>query len=134
MAQINIPENILDEMRASIRRGVPIRDKAIPAKLYVIGPLIVPTPIKIGIAVDPYKRLRGLQCGSPVELVLHHVEEMGEIAQRFEGALHRALRSKRCHGEWFDITALDAVGLIQHMLGLLSSVSKARRRKGHVAD
>jgi hypothetical protein len=54
--------------------------------------------VKIGVAVDPEKRMRDLQCGSPLELRLIRVEE-GERDRERE--LHEKFSSLQVRGEWF---------------------------------
>jgi hypothetical protein len=55
--------------------------------------------IKIGWALNPAKRLRDLQIGSPVKLkILATVE--GRRAD--EAWLHRVFHDSRRHGEWFE--------------------------------
>lgn len=58
--------------------------------------------IKIGSAFDIALRLQQLQDGSPVPLRLVGWVKAG--GEQLERALHRNLRSKRDHGEWFRIT------------------------------
>ena len=54
-------------------------------------------PIKIGRAVDPERRLRGLQCAHYETLTLRRVWP-GDWAE--EVALHRAFADFRIRGEW----------------------------------
>ena len=62
-------------------------------------------PSKIGFAADPKRRLRALQTGNPVPLVLHHAELIGRSAALVERIIHRALKSRRSSGggEWFEL-------------------------------
>ncbi len=62
--------------------------------------------IKLGRAIDPAKRLRELQVGSPVQLRL--LASAPETLRRTESALHRTFASSRSHGEWFRLTDEDA--------------------------
>jgi len=55
--------------------------------------------IKIGIALDPQKRLIDLQCGSPIKLRILAVREGGRSV---ELAYHRQFAAHRLHGEWFE--------------------------------
>jgi hypothetical protein len=52
--------------------------------------------VKIGIALDPARRLQSLTLDSPLRLVM---ELDGD--QHTEGLLHCALRRFHCQGEWF---------------------------------
>lgn len=55
--------------------------------------------IKIGRADDPERRLRLLQCGSPVILKLCH---KAEAPAEWEFRLHTLFQRYRKHGEWFE--------------------------------
>jgi len=54
--------------------------------------------IKIGIAINPKKRLRQLQSASPVKLHLLKIIE-GSFPEERE--LHKRFKDTRTHGEWF---------------------------------
>ncbi len=54
--------------------------------------------IKIGFAKDPFKRLRTLQTGSPLDLELFGYVAGTEVLER---RLHRIFERDRMHGEWF---------------------------------
>lgn len=55
--------------------------------------------VKIGFTRnDPARRVRALQCGSPVTLELHSYVRADES---FEQLLHNTFSPLRCHGEWF---------------------------------
>lgn len=56
------------------------------------------TPIKVGIARDPRKRLRALQTGNPQTLHLLYVVP-GD--SKLEANFHRRLKASAIHGEWF---------------------------------
>lgn len=61
--------------------------------------------IKIGVAKDISKRVKGLQTGHPKEMILVQYldfESKGE-AHAAEKILHCAFHDKRMCGEWFDI-------------------------------
>lgn len=64
--------------------------------------------VKIGTSVNPYERLRGLQCACPVELVLAGCRE-GTYAEEREIHLKHA-RLRRI-GEWFDDSILKHLDL-----------------------
>jgi hypothetical protein len=55
--------------------------------------------IKIGLAIDPKKRLQSLQCGSPIPLSILATTP-GD--KKLEYLYHLRLREHRLHGEWFD--------------------------------
>ena len=57
--------------------------------------------IKIGKSSNPSRRLRDLQVGSPVLIYL--IASAKESSLFNEKLLHRLLKSRRSHHEWFDI-------------------------------
>lgn len=69
--------------------------------LYIIGG--INKPYKIGITKDINQRLKTLQTGYPFELIIHHKIEMSsEKARLVESEVHKMLRHKQSHGEWFN--------------------------------
>ena len=65
------------------------------------------TPIKIGYALDPKKRLSSINSGNHVDMFVHYhvwVADM-RLAQRVEAECHRLLdkAGKRIKREWFSI-------------------------------
>lgn len=71
--------------------------------------------MKIGIASDPQKRLAALRTGTPFRLSLAHVEAIGEDlrAVSVERAAHAILSASRAHGEWFSVTAEEAIDAVR---------------------
>lgn len=55
---------------------------------------------KIGVAKNPEKRLKAIQTGCPVEVVLEHYE-MRDEAYKTETYLHMIFHKYKTHGEWF---------------------------------
>ncbi len=105
--------------------------------LYLIGPPDAAV-IKTGRSGTPEKRLRGLARGSPVRLVIHHVEPGLGIA---ETMVHKMLDDRRLHGEWFDFTDADPVRTVRDTLrtvpdlGWLWAVPRAyQARQDHPAE
>lgn len=75
----------------------------------------VGTPyLKIGITEDLPRRLSTLQTASPQDLRVICTLECGDIetAQRIEGMLHAYFEAQYVRGEWFSITAVQALALI----------------------
>jgi hypothetical protein len=72
------------------------------------------TPIKVGIADNPAKRLRNLQTASPFDLMLVHYFPMPsrEIASFVEKAFHSTQADRNIRGEWFDINFVQAMQLM----------------------
>lgn len=56
------------------------------------------TPIKVGVAKDPHRRMAGLQTGNPQELRLLHIIP-GD--HKLEASLHHRLKDSLVRGEWF---------------------------------
>ncbi|RSS59816.1 GIY-YIG nuclease family protein [Streptomyces sp. WAC01280] len=103
---------------------------------YLIGAEGSPL-VKIGVAVDPAKRLATLQVGSPARLAI-----LWTVLGDMERALHRSFSAYRVHGEWFDLTPLgDALTVVANAAGRLSNVSPVAQTndpvrldiKGHLA-
>jgi hypothetical protein len=66
--------------------------------------------VKIGISVDPNKRLASLQTGAPVGLRLLWTAPGG---RPLEQHLHGHFAERHVRGEWFDFSGCDAVDLIE---------------------
>jgi hypothetical protein len=77
--------------------------------VYVIGPEA--GPFKIGLSHNVERRLYDLQVGSPVRLLLMWKQRFQDRmdASTVEASLHRSLASFWCHGEWFKMSAEDAI-------------------------
>lgn len=79
--------------------------------IYVIGPDTGPQ--KIGISKDVNTRLRNLQTGNPLELMIHHTEEVDpDRVLLLEQKIHKELNHKRTTGEWFDLTWQEARDMV----------------------
>jgi hypothetical protein len=83
--------------------------------LYVIAATAA-GPVKLGLSMNPEKRVRQLQTGSALPLSIFHTEEVEDgrvkIAER---ALHQLLGHKRMKGEWFDMSVEQAVAEVIHI-------------------
>jgi len=104
--------------------------------LYVIGEPDRPVA-KVGRSADVRRRLRDLERGSPVRLVIRHVEPgLGGC----EFLVHRVLASQRLHGEWFDFgsddpgqamrEALRSLDELAWLRGLGAAADEARSDRG----
>jgi hypothetical protein len=70
-------------------------------------------PVKIGVAINSLERLKRLQTGAASRLRLAYVEPvLNGHAGEIERAAHQLLADRRAHGEWFNVTVLDARGAI----------------------
>ncbi len=76
--------------------------------------------VKIGVSVEPEKRLGGVQTGNP-----HRLELLASISGDRERELHEILKTDRLCGEWFTVTdrnrqtIADAFGIEPRKLGHL---------------
>ena len=89
-----------------------------PHYLYVIGKYTdLNGPCKLGISVNPDRRLKQLQTGQSELLTVHHREEApADKVRLFERLLHRDIHHLRLSGEWFDLTVEHAIQILQHTL------------------
>ena len=68
---------------------------------------------KIGISVDPKKRLKTLQTGSSGELIL--VESYkSDFFFKIETSLHNRYRHQRLMGEWFELGPIEVDSFIDN--------------------
>ncbi|MHC2016282.1 GIY-YIG nuclease family protein [Methylobacterium sp. CM6247] len=75
-----------------------------PAFLYVIGSR-EDGPHKVGLSVDPGRRLKGLQTGNPRRLVVKRAAPSPtNDASAVERYAHYLLRESAILGEWFNVT------------------------------
>lgn len=82
--------------------------------VYIIGP--ENGPVKIGHAVKPKNRLRDLQIGNHLLLILHATfwSRDRNSATKVECASHRTLDDMRLRGEWFDVDVITASTVIRN--------------------
>jgi hypothetical protein len=81
--------------------------------IYVIGG--TNKPYKIGITGNLEQRLKNLQTGHPYELKIHYIEEIPESQVRLlEQTIHKTIKYRKTHGEWFDIELEDAIAEVKH--------------------
>lgn len=84
--------------------------------LYVIG-TDKNSAMKIGYSKYPEKRLKQLQTGHPEELRLYYFQSVSsENVKLMEQAIHSTNRHKKIKGEWFNMTADDAIVEVQHAI------------------
>lgn len=82
------------------------------AYLYVIGGET--GPHKVGFTIKPTYRLTALGIGSPVPLTMKHMIPVPWVTRKFsEKYAHALLASRHSHGEWFDVTADQALAAIK---------------------
>ena len=87
-------------------------------KIYLIHCKVI-NLYKIGISINPRKRLKQLQTGTPYELSILYLHE-SECAYKIEKILHNKFASKkvaenfrfdfeRLIGEWFELSTKDVL-------------------------
>jgi len=79
------------------------KKQAYNQKLYLIG---CADFFKVGISVDPYKRLASLQTGNPHHCRLLAIWEP-HYAPGLEKKIHRLLECHRVRGEWFSFSVFN---------------------------
>jgi hypothetical protein len=90
----------LDRLRGFVELGDAASGSS-PRLLYVIRAEGMKR-YKIGISVDPERRIRNLQIGSPIRLEVISLRPL-RAARLVEMGLHESLAEHRAWGEWFDL-------------------------------
>jgi len=85
------------------------------SKVYVIVEADAEEACKVGVAANPYARLRELQTANPRRLVLAYTSrELDKpTAHRVERTAHRALSDHRIRLEWFGCLPETAIVAVQ---------------------
>lgn len=84
-------------------------------ELYVVGS--PRGPKKVGVANNPVLRLKQLRTGSSRRLELLFTTPAPDgIAVDIERRAHWLLREKKTHGEWFAVSAKEAIDAVQRAL------------------
>ena len=82
--------------------------------------------LKIGVAADVAKRMRGLRAMSLIPLYLFHVVScQGENHRDVEAAFHRRFAGQRHHGEWFHLRREQR----QEILGMEEAILSGLKRE-----
>lgn len=78
-----------------------------PSYIYIISDN---TAIKVGISIDPNKRIKELQTGNPKKLSILYTFKVPEnLVFKLESACHKALQCKFIkRGEWFQTSGFSA--------------------------
>lgn len=90
--------------------------------------------IKIGLAKNIEKRLKGLQAGNPIELKVLHSFSFTEYkaARAFETHLLRLYGHKRVRGEWFaNLTVNDLKTIHKHYVGFEDFYKQKKNQKNY---
>ena len=70
--------------------------------------------MKLGISLDPERRLGQLQTGHADHLHLYHTAPVPvEKARLYEKLLHRDIGYRRARGEWFNLTVEEAIAHVE---------------------
>lgn len=70
---------------------------------------------KIGISNNPKNRLKTIQTGSHNTVRLHHVSDVCSNARDVESSLHRIYKKERLQGEWFSLTDVQVVQVVDYI-------------------
>ena len=74
-------------------------------------------PVKIGYSSDPSRRLKELQTGYPTPLALRHQQKFPDAqAKLMEQLIHKTLRHRCSHGEWFKMSVEQAIAEVEFHL------------------
>ena len=107
-----------------------------PSYIYIAG--TAEGPVKIGFTSSPRSRINAIRNASPVPVGLLHCYMLNERPEGIEKTMHFVLRDKHLNGEWFGITAgeaLDALHKTAELTGVVltddapSSLNGATQRK-----
>jgi hypothetical protein len=118
----------------------PRRVADVPCYIYIlatIGKSGDCSPVKIGIASDPIKRLASIQtsCPNPIRMQTFFGQMHRDYARHIEREAHNLYKRKKLHGEWFDASPGDAVGLIADLIEVICTRDMAdeilRNSDGH---
>ena len=98
------------------------------AYLYVVGGAF--GPVRIGVAIDPRKRRRELQVGSPLKLELALA---WPCANRLDAdavveELYRRFAARRAHGRWYRVSAVDVRSALANPATLAAPAKAAAAR------
>jgi len=93
-------------------------------------------PVRIGVADDPRKRLRELQVGSPVALVLALAQPYASRrdAEAVLEALERQFADRRVQGKWYRLGAADVRSALANPATLTAPAAAAAARAAAAAE
>ena len=70
--------------------------------------------VKVGVSANPAHRVKEMQVGSPLKLVILRIVEE-EDAKGLEARLHGYFKKYHSHGEWFEVSTTKACTIFDHM-------------------
>jgi ribosomal protein L12E/L44/L45/RPP1/RPP2 len=93
-------------------------------------------PVRIGAASDPRKRLRELQVGSPVTLVLALAQPYASRldAEAVVEALERQFADRRAQGKWYRLSAADVRSALANPATRAAPATAAAARAAAAAE
>lgn len=102
----------------------------LPSFVYVLATIGAAgncSPVKIGLATNPERRLASIQtaCPSPIRIETYFGPMHREIARYIEQQAHRLYAKHKLHGEWFDVPPLEAAGLVEDLIREILSGDRA---------
>lgn len=87
--------------------------------VYVIG-VDADGPVKVGFAADVAVRLSALQIGCPDELMVHKAVSVPKVmADLVERAVHAKLKEHHRRGEWYNVTAGQAINAVSELAAFM---------------
>lgn len=111
----------------------PVRE--LPCYLYImatIGKAGDCSPVKIGIASNPEKRLASIKtaCPSPIRMQTFFGPMDRELARAIEREVHSFSAKRRLHGEWFDFEPSEAVHYVKAVIRVILTEETASQVLG----
>lgn len=77
-------------------------------------------PVKVGLAIDPDRRLKEIQTGHPVRLAIFAERQVkASLVRQIEHECHVRLKDLRSNGEWFRIAAKRAEEVVDQVIATL---------------
>lgn len=106
-----------------------------PCYLYImstVGKAGDCSPVKIGIASNPEKRLASIQtaCPNPIRMETFFGPMDRELARAIEREVHSFSAKRRLHGEWFDFEPAEAVHYVAAVIRVILSEDTAEEILG----
>ena len=83
--------------------------------LYIIGSK--DGPYKMGFSVNPNRRLKQLQTGHSLDLLVHYIKEVDRALVKYlEYLLHKEIGRFKIRGEWYDMPLDQAIVEIEYII------------------
>jgi hypothetical protein len=77
--------------------------------------------IKVGRAADPHRRRATLRSSAPSEINLLFATGIRDDGSLVESVAHKLLSAKRLQGEWFGVTAAEAIAAVNDAVLLVDA-------------